>query len=171
MPRLWRFQKSLLNCNLFIPYCANSPQIAIIRSLDENDLNLRTPPFRAVSRPSFCLEGSFVVKPHALKFCREFCSPCNLIGGLQKLLRCGASAHPAYACAGFDVDAGFVVLPVGLFEVAVLENLDVDVILPCALVVPASTIAWKDSRFLILHPDIPSSAYTLTNSQSSRLLM
>ena len=78
-------------------------------------------PFERCPCRAFGLEGSFVRKFHVLKFCREFCSSSNLIGGLQKFLRRGASSHPAYTCAGFDFDAAYAVFPVGLFNVAVLE--------------------------------------------------
>ena len=91
---------------------------------------------------SFCfgLEGFDAGKLHAVDFGGEFRAPRDLVGGFQKFLRPGVSAHLANAGIGFDVSKNLAGFPIRLLVIRLFANLDADAGVAVALVRPAHRV-------------------------------
>ena len=97
---------------------------------------------RLFERRSFCfgLEGFDAGKLHAVDFGGEPRAPCNLVGGFQKFLRRGVSAHLANAGVGFDIAENLAGFLIRLLVIRLFANLDADAGVAVALVCPTHRV-------------------------------
>ena len=88
----------------------------------------------------FGLEDFDAGKLHAVDFGGEFRTSRNLVGGFQKFLRRGMSAHLANSGVGFDVSENLAGFPIRLLVIRLFANLDADAGVAVALVCPTHRV-------------------------------